>query len=337
MNKTRLLTFIVVVFLFLFSACKKDVEPTVNTTLAMGTVITQSVYGEDVEGTISKVTKLVNDLDTKRLSWRIEGSEIYNINKTGEAEVSKVVLDCIQTCLEISKDTDNLFDITVGNLTNLWGIGTENAKLPTEKEIENAIKNIDASRISINGNTIKVAEGQNLDLGAVGKGLACDEIKFLLDSESSFIPGGIFSVGGSILLYGENPNTKNGTFNVGIRNPYGTENDSMGIITCKKVCVSTSGDYEKILTVDGKNYHHILNPKTGYPAESNITGVTVVSESGVLSDALSTACFILGYGDKSKELLSKYNSSAVFIMKDRKVHTFGNIEFKIIDDSFKMG
>lgn len=94
----------------------------------------------------------------------------------------------------------------------------------------------------------------------------------------------------------------------------------MAVINCGPCCISTSGDYEKVLIgPDDKKYHHILDPKTGYPAESNITGVTIVCDSGVLSDALSTACFILGYGDKSLKLLEDYDAEAIFVMKNKTV------------------
>ena len=115
--------------------------------------------------------------------------------------------------------------------------------------------------------------------------------------------------------------------NVGIRNPRGEANDYMGILSLKDCCISTSGDYEKVLTVNGKKYHHILNPKTGYPAESGLMSVTIVCDSGLLSDALSTACFVMGY-EKSLPLLKEFDAEAVFITHDNYVFVTNGLKDK---------
>ncbi|MDO5448544.1 MAG: FAD:protein FMN transferase, partial [Clostridia bacterium] len=131
---------------------------------------------------------------------------------------------------------------------------------------------------------------------------------------------------------------KDGSWNVGVRDPFGNDSDFMAVINCGPCFISTSGDYEKVLVENGKKYHHILNPKTGYPAESNVTGVTIVCTSGALSDALSTACFILGYSDESLALLDQYDANAIFITKDKKVYITDGIKdsVTITNDEFKV-
>ena len=166
-----------------------------------------------------------------------------------------------------------------------------------------------------------------LDLGAVGKGLACDRIRLYL--ETTDIKGAIVSVGGSVLAYGKNPVYKDGTWNIGIRDPFMNDGRIMGILNCEPCCVSTSGDYEKVLEADGKKYHHILDPRTGYPAVSNVTSVTVIAQSGTITDALSTACFILGYSDASLELLKEYDAEAIFIDKEGRVYLTPGVEGKL--------
>lgn len=331
-----------VVFIFSLTSCSSQAEsePFVNSTIAMGTVISTSLYSEDDDVSKSAVTdinKMINDLDRNKLSRNNDSSEIGKLNKEKKAAVSDITLDCIRTCLSVSEKCYGLFDITVGDLSSLWGIGTENARLPSKEEIDGVIKDIDYFRIMIDGSNVTIGDVQDLDLGAVGKGLACDEARKLLSKTE--VTGGTVSVGGSVLVYGKNPNKEDGSFSVGIRDPFGAESDYIGVINTDECCISTSGDYEKVLEVDGKKYHHILNPKTGYPAESNVTSVTVVSESGILTDALSTACFILGYSQDSLELLEAFDAQAVFITKEKKVFYTSGLADKlnITDENFAVG
>lgn len=320
------LALLILLGIYFISKNKEKNEPVTDESISMGTVIAMSIYDEDeaAKSTIFEVRKIINKLDAQNLSWRINKSDVYNINENFTQEVSDVTANCIKTCLEISQKSNGLFDITIGDLTTLWGIGTETARVPEKEEIENAILAADYKKVSVSGNTVTIGKGQKMDLGAVGKGLACDEsYKYIKDTSTK---GAIISVGGSLLVYGQNPLNKDGVWNIGVRNPFGESNNSAGTLQIANKSengayyISTSGDYEKTLTVDGKTYHHILNPKTGYPAESNVTGVTIISKSGTLSDALSTACFSLGYSDESLKLLEAYDSEAVFILKDKTVH-----------------
>ena len=222
-------------------------------------------------------------------------------------------------------------DISIGSVSHLWNFeaGEKAHTPPAATDVQKKLPFVDFRNIRIgDNNVILTASGQELDLGAVGKGLACDEVAKYL-SEKSEVSAAVISVGGSILLYGKNPERSDGTFNVAVRDPFGEANDYMGIINLPGgYCISTSGDYEKTFTYEGKTYHHILDPKTGYPTESNITGVTVVSKSGIDTDALSTATFILGYGEKTLELLEKYDAEAVFITHDKKVYVTDGLKDK---------
>ncbi len=336
-----------IVALMLFCGCASldTQEKFTNTSLAMGTVINETVYAdseEDAAAVMSDITKLINELDAKHLSWRISGADVYKINEATTAEVSDITLNCVKTCLDVAEKSCGLFDITVGDLSTLWGIGTETARVPSDDEIQSVLKNIDYTHVLISENNVSIAKDQQLDLGAVGKGLACDEIRTYLDTAKTngktTTSGAVISVGGSILLYGTNPSSDDGSWSIGIRNPFGEADNYAAVLKLGEACISTSGDYEKVLEADGKRYHHILNPKTGYPAESNVTGVTVVSESGILSDALSTACFILGYSDESLKLLDTYNAEAVFIMRDKTVYITNGIadKFTLTTDDFTL-
>lgn len=310
--------------------------PVTNTNIGMGTVVVQSLYSADTEeaqSAVSCIGKLINDLDTKRLSWREEGSDVYHLNHEHSSYVDYTTFDCISQCFEVSSKCNGFFDITVGKLSTLWGIGTEDARVPEGTEISEAVGTIDYKQVALlpdgkGSFLVETGEEQMIDLGAVGKGLACDKIRDYL--EETDIRGGTVSVGGSILAYGKNPSSKDGSWNIGIRDPLGGDSDYIAVLNCGSCCISTSGDYEKVLYgEDGKKYHHILNPKTGYPAESNVMSVTVVADSGLITDALSTACFILGWSDDSQELLKEYHAEAVFIGKDKQVHITSGLQGKV--------
>lgn len=289
--------------------------------VAMGTIVSQKLYGEGSAKHIEKISTLINALDDE-ISWREESSAVAKIN-SGEAVKSRQVTDIIEKCLQVTKDSDGVFDITIGGVTRLWNIGEDSQRVPTKKEIDSELQNVGSDKVSINSNTISVQDGTKLDLGAVGKGAACDNVMTYL--KASDIKGAVVSVGGSIVACGKY-NKKGDKWRIAIKHPR-NENEYLGVISISEGFVSTSGDYERYFEHDGKRYHHIIDATSGYPADSGIISVTVVCDSGILSDALSTACFILGE-QKSKSLLEKYNASAIFVDSELNVSVVGDIDFE---------
>ncbi len=301
----------------------------------MGTVISQALYDNNSEKMSQKINKEIQNMENSYLSWRVEGSDIYNVNKSAGSycSVDDLTYGWIKTALDVSENCGGVFDITIGNLTGLWNIGSEDARVPSKEEIDSALSTIDFNSVSLKDKQVMIAQGQKLDLGAIGKGAACDRINQILD-EADY-GGAVISVGGSILLHGKNPNADK--WSVGIRHPRGEASEYVAILKVDECYVSTSGDYERVLEQDGKSYHHILDTRTGYPSDSGLVSVTVVCNSGVLSDALSTSCFILGY-ENSLELLKKYDAQAVFIDKDFNVYATDGIRdaLTITNDNFKL-
>ena len=311
-----------------------------NSSVSMGTVVSETLYSgseKQAKKTISNINRAINQLDRNDLSWRIKGSDLYNLNHKGTYTVHPETAQCIKQSIEIANASNGKLDPTIGKVTTLWNIGTDKARVPEQSEIDSALTFVDPKKVQVNGNNISIAKGQFIDLGATGKGLACDRAKKIL--ENSNTTGAIISVGGSLLLYGENPVSQDGLWTTGVRNPFGKDNEYALILKTGDGFISTSGDYEKVLMKDGKKYHHIIDPATGYPAESNIAGVTVMAKTGFLSDALSTASFISGYNEETLNLLNHFNAEAVFIMKDRKVYATKGIrkQIKITDSSFNWG
>lgn len=293
---------------------------------AMNTIITSTIYTKNNPEIQQEINDEICALEKSLLSKQIDTSEVGRLNKEKSVTVSKDLADIILKCKEISKESNGVFDVTVSPVSSLWSFGNENQRLPSDGEIKSALKNVDYKTVSVNGNSISIGENQSVDLGAVGKGFACDKVKEILDNCNA--KSGVVSVGGSLLIYG------NKSFKIGIANPDNNK-IAMGSLKLKNTCVSTSGDYEQFFEKDGKRYHHVLDAKTGYPADSYLSSVTVICDSGFMSDALSTACYILGYNE-SLELLKKYDAQAVFIFKDKTVKCTDGIskQFKIINSEF---
>lgn len=305
------------------SSCEK-------TSVAMGTVVTFNLYGFGAKNDLDKIETEINGLENSVLSWRKKGSDVYRINESAGASVSVSpdTAKIIGQCIDISDDCGGVFDITIGNVTKLWDFGGNNQRLPSDDEIKTALGSVGYKNVSISGNAVRINKGQSLDLGAVGKGFACDKIKDLLTKGRT--KSAVVSVGGSLLIYGSR------TFPIGIVNP-DNDKQSMGTLKLKDTCVSTSGNYEKYFEKDGKRFHHILNATTGYPATSEFKSVTVVCSSGLLSDALSTVCYIAGYR-KSVDILKEYDAEAVFIFNNNAVKVTDGLadKFTVTDDSYTL-
>ena len=191
------------------------------------------------------------------------------------------------------------------------------AVLPAQEKIAEALARTGYERLQLSEEGLSLPEGMSLDLGAVGKGIACDEIADSFDgiahAGQGAIQGAVISVGGSILTYGQKPDGS--PWQVAVVDPFDTA-ERAGVLSLRgQWCISTSGDYERYIEVDGVRYHHIMDPATGYPADGGVRSVTVVCESGILSDALSTACFVLG-ADEGMRLAQQYGAEALFIQSD---------------------
>lgn len=301
-----------------------------DTYIAMGTLVTTELNGVNSAEATADIKEEINAVEESCISWRESDSDVARINQSpnSDVSVSRQTAGWISDSLDICQKSNGAFDITVGNLSKLWNIGSDDAAVPKESDIESVIQNIGYNKVLVNDTTVKIGSGQSLDLGAVGKGIACDCAQEILREYK--IKSAIISVGGSVLLYG------NKKFTVGIVDP---DNDSgyMATLKIKNKFVSTSGDYERYFEQDGKRYHHLLDPSTGYPAENNLRSVTVICDSGLLSDALSTACFVMGY-KKSLGLLEQYDAQAVYIFDDKTVAVTDGIKdsFELSGSNYKM-
>lgn len=276
---------------------------------AMDTFVSAKATGFAAKDAAGGISTLVRELDSKQLSRYTSGSEISRINSEAETVLSDEMRDYITELLEVGKMSGGKFDIALGAVSDLWSFN-DSPRVPSTDELTEALSRSGSDKLSLSGNTLTRADGCIIDLGSAGKGIALDKVKSYLSDKK--ISSAVVSVGGSVLLYGK------GSFNVGVRDPWGEAGRSVMTVKLGAGCVSTSGSYERCFEQGGKRYHHILDPDTGLPVENGLVSVTVISDSGLLSDALSTACFVLG-AEGGAKLAAKYGCEAIFITEDKKV------------------
>ena len=303
---------------------KKEFENSDKLSYAMGTVVDVKFYGKDTGSLVTTATELVPQLEDV-ISANKESSALAMINRHSGSEASSEVLaDVLRQCARVSASSGGRFDVTVGALTSLWDFDSEKNKIPDAAEIKKALGTVGYEKIDLGSTGFRTAKGQQIDLGAVGKGFACDVLAEYFGKSGA--DGMVASVGGSICVCGKR-NKAGDKWRVAVRHPR-EENKFLGTIKTEGgAFISTSGDYEKYFEKDGKRYHHILDAATGYPAESDLCSVTVICGSGLLSDALSTACFILG-SEKAAALAEEYGAAAILVDRDLNVKTVGEVDFE---------
>lgn len=302
------------------------------TAFAMGSYVQQTVWGSGAEDAMAETVRGIEELE-REISWRLEG-DVALINSQAGGEL--VALDeetgtgeLLAEMLELCERSGGALDITLGPVTRLWDFDNE-PRLPEPEELEKALELTGWQDVELTeDNSVKLARpGMALDLGAVGKGAACDSAvsRYIC---AGGVSGAVVAVGGSVGLYGQKPGGED--WQVGVRDPEGA--GSLGVLSLPGGFVSTSGSYEKYFEQDGRVYCHLLDPRTGYPAESGLRSVTVwcpaemndkYTHPGALSDGLATACFVLGTKDGMK-LLESYGAQGIFIDEGNGIAVTGGL------------
>lgn len=311
----------------LFTGCGQKSSSFQKVDTAMGTIVSQTLYVDGQGQEVSReIISCINQLEQELLSWRLPESEIYRINENAGneegMEISPKLAEMLKACLEVSSASQGAFDITIGDVVRLWDIdswaGAEDISgfiVPEEEAIREALKDTGYEGITLQDGNLIMPKDFQLDMGAVGKGIALDEIRELLRQHKE-VTGAVISVGGSVLTYGSKPDGS--VWNVGVVNPL-EPSENIGILKLSgEWCVSTSGDYERYVEVRGERYHHILDPATGRPASGGVRGVTILTKEGLYSDALSTACFVLGV-EKGMALAEHFEAEVLFILEDGEI------------------
>ena len=301
-----------VLVLFLCTGCASSSAER-KITYALGTECIQQIYIGD-ESVAQEGEALLYEIDAV-LNFYRQGSEVYEINEhSGErVAVSPRVAEVIRVALEISRQSGGAFDVTMGGVSELWGFSNEPA-VPDKNAIAQAIEAVGYQRLRLEGTSFFEEKGQKIDLGGIGKGYAADQLAALYRERG--VNSAILNLGGNVYILGKRPDGQK--FRAGIVDPMDPSR-YFAVIELEDESIVTSGAYEKNFTENGAFYHHILDPKTGYPVENTLASVSIISKDSILADGLSTAAFVLGE-EQGMELVDSMDGvEAVFVTKDKEI------------------
>ncbi|KRQ86729.1 Thiamine biosynthesis lipoprotein ApbE precursor [Caloramator mitchellensis] len=333
------IAFFILFITFIFTGCNKaNYEPVSKTDFYMGTVVTIKIYNKASDEIFNKAFDRIKDLENK-FSINIEGTETLSISKNigSFVKVSDDTFNVIQKGLYYSDLSGGRFDITIGPLVKIWGIGTDNAKIPNKDEIEWAknlvnYKNVQTDESS---KSVKLTGDEMLiDLGGIAKGYAADVLAETLKENG--IKSAIINLGGNVYALGKKPDGSK--YKIGIQTPFKARGEILGNIEVSDMSVVTSGIYERYFEDNGKTYHHILNPFTGYPVDNDLLSVSIISKKSVDGDALSTTVFSLGLKDGMEFVKKLDGIEAIFVTKDKKIYMTDGIKdnFKLLDNQYSI-
>ena len=303
--------------LFLCGGCSAEKElPKVSEVgFYLDTVITLTAYTED--GQLLKDAMKECGRYEQILSRTIEGSDVWRINHAGgePVEVSADTAAILRCAAEISEKSGGAFDVTIAPASTLWDFTSGKTVLPDAKALAAAAALVDYKKVKVEDSTVTLPEGMMIDLGGIAKGYIADRVKAWLEERG--VKHAILSFGGNIVAIGKKPDGKD--WKVGIQDIDRPTGEYMLVAANRGGSTVTSGIYERGFDLDGVHYHHLLNPKTGWPEQNELASVTILSDSSMEGDALATAAFILGT-EKGLELIESLEGiEAVFIARNRKV------------------
>lgn len=324
--------FILITALSLFS-CSQDNEKSnqkkQNSTsvsrdlFAMDTYMNLTAYGENAQTALGKSAEKIIFLE-EILSVTNQNSDIYKLNNSNgnEVKVNEDTANIINTSCQISDMTNGALDITLYPVIKEWGFTTEKYKIPEKTKLDELLLNVNYKNISVNGLSVTIPQKYQLDTGALTKGYTGDKVAEILKNHD--IQSALINLGGNIHTVGSKPDGS--LWRVGIKNPFDT-NEQLCILSIEDKAVITSGNYERYFEGDdGKKYWHIIDPKDGFPADNGLVSVTIIGDSGIMCDALSTALFVMG-----KEKAVAYHKESndfdmILVSDDRKIYITNGIE-----------
>ena len=297
----RKLCILLHVFLFLLLGCRVKEKWHTSTFLAFDTVCEIRVFcsSSTFKSALEEVHRIFSEIET-RFS---PGSDDYS---------SPVVLNLFRRALKVYHNSEGCFDITVAPLSRVWGFFNRSYSLPAPEQIKSILKLIGMDKIEEKNETLLLLPGMELDWGGIAKGFGIDlASKSLLEMG---ISNGFINAGGDLYCWGKNPD--NEAWKVGIKHP--RESGFFGVLSISDIGAGTTGDYQRYFVKDGVRYHHVFNPRTGYPSQGK-QSVTVCGSETLLCDALSTALFV---SSEPEKILEKYPDYGAII-----VDSEGNISF----------
>ena len=301
-------------------------EPVSATAIKLNTAVTVTIYDSQDRELLTECMNLCDKYE-KIFSRTASDSELYQLNHRGLTpaagtedtfQVSDSLAELIRKGLYYSELSEGAFDIAIEPLTSLWDFTAKDPQVPEDKLIQEALMKCDYHNVSVSDNneiTLKTADTA-IELGAIAKGYIADRLKDYLISQG--VKSAIINLGGNVLCIGGKPDGS--SFKIGIQKPFADRSETIAVMDIKDKSVVSSGIYERCFEQDGTLYHHLLNPKTGYPYDNGLIAVTIISDESVDGDALSTTCFALGLEDGMKLAESLDNVQAFFVTSDYEIH-----------------
>ena len=280
--------------IFVLTGCSKQTatpdEPSTRDLFAMDTYMNLKVWAPDGDALLERAAKRIDALECE-FSVTLPDSDIARVNAAHGApvQVSADTAEVLEKALQIGKESDGALDISLYPVTRAWGFTTHTQQVPDEDEIAKLLQNVDYSRISLDGTTVAVPDGMEIDIGALAKGYTSDALMDMFRDAGA--QSAIVSLGGNVQALGTKPDGSD--WKVGIVDPIDPTRN-MCVLQIHDKAVITSGNYERYFEENGKRYHHIMDSADGHPAENGLISVTVVGDSGLYCDALSTALFVEG-------------------------------------------
>lgn len=329
----------------IMAACNMTTQQTTEPTLAVSktplsrsesllhTAVQLQIFHEGQEAAMEEAYTFIKEME-QFLSTNLEGSDVYKVNQAAGIEPVKVqtaTYDIVKQAQEMSQKSEGKFDITIGAVTNLWRIGSTDARKPDESEIKAALPKIDYRQVELNDSeqTIFLKEkGMVMELGGISKGYIADGVKRIFEKHG--ITTALINLGGNVVAMGSSPSNPEG-WNVGVQDPDEVRGEVVGSKRVIDGTVVTSGVYERFLEVNGVKYHHIIDPQTGYPLDNEISGVTIFTQSSIEADAYSTSMFLFGIEKGLAFIEAQEGVEAVFIDKNQGVHLTSGLK-----DTFKL-
>lgn len=302
--------------LLALTGCSKPAPISQNAFL-MDTVITITLYDSTDTALLEQTVELCAEYE-RLFSRTLPESEVYRLNHAGgqPVAVSADTLLLVQTAVAYSELTGGKYDITICPVVDLWDFTGDAPSLPAPTQLRQALAAVDYHNIVVQGNTIQLKNGAQIDLGSIAKGYIADRLAEFLAGQG--VQSAIINLGGNIMTVGGKPSGE--PFQIGIQKPFEQHSETVGSVQIRGQSVVSSGIYERSFVLDGTRYHHILDPATGYPADSGLVAVTVVSDHSMDGDALSTGLFLLGLTDGLALAERLPGVEAMFIAADGAEH-----------------
>lgn len=303
---------------------------------AMDTYMEFTAYGKNSEKAVDAAIEEVQKLDAM-LSAENSKSEVYALNEQGNLQATDDLAELILRGKEIYQETDGLFDDTIYPVMKLWGFPTGNYHVPTAAEVQKKLALVDGNKVEIQtrdsdekgrdskekAKFVTLGADQQIDFGGIAKGYTGQKLAELFQEYG--VSSALVSLGGNIQAIGTKPDGS--SWKVGIRDPKGGQQDYIGVLSVENQAVVTSGGYERYFEEDGETYIHIINPRTGYPADGDLLSVTIVSKDGTLADGMSTALYIMGY-EKACQFWRQHREefNVILVTDDGKIHISENLK-----------